>query len=110
MVGTASGFCASTKDIWGLVGSVLRIATIVLIVAVIVFGVVDFGKAVVASKDDEIKKAAKQFIYRIIAVIVIFFVPTLVGAIFNMIGYFNDNVKADYEICANCIKSPSSCK
>ena len=109
-VGTADGFCASTKEIWGLVGSILRIATIVLIICVIIFGVIDFGKAVVASKDDEIKKAAKSIVYRIIAVIVIFFIPTLVSAIFKMIGFFNENVEADYNICADCVKSPNTCK
>ena len=106
-VGTASGFCNETRDIWQLVGNILRIVTIVLIDCVIIFGIIDFGKAVVASKDEEIKKAAKSVVYRIIAVIVIFFIPTLVGAVFKMIGFFNDNLQADYEICANCIKSPN---
>jgi Na+/proline symporter len=110
-VGTASGFCNETRDIWQLVGNILRIVTIILIVCVIIFGIIDFGKAVVASKDEEIKKAAKSVVYRIIAVIVIFFIPTLVGAVFKMIGFFNDNVAADYDICAECIKSPNSgCK
>ena len=111
VVGTANGFCDSTRDIWQLVGNILRIVTIVLIVCVIIFGIIDFGKAVVASKDDEIKKAAKSVVYRIVAVIVIFFIPTLVGAIFKMIGFFNENVASDYDICADCIKSPNSgCK
>lgn len=104
-------FCTRTAEIWQLVGSILKIAQIVLVLAVIIFGVMDFGKAVVASKDDEIKKAAKQIALRIIAVIIIFFIPTLVGAVFSMIGAFSE-VSNDYNKCSACVRSPygAECK
>ena len=105
---TTEGFCENTREVWQLVGTLLRVATIALIVCVIIFGVIDFGKAVVASKDDEIKKAAKQLMFRVIAVIAIFFIPTIVGSIFTLIG--DDNgIKNDYDKCGKCIKSPSDC-
>lgn len=106
-LGTADGFCAGTASIWQLVGNILTIFKIVIPILVLIFGMIDLGKAVIASKDDEIKKAAKGLLIRVVAGLVIFFIPTLVGFIFTIVGSFND-LKADYEICSTCITSPRS--
>ena len=55
-------FCASTANIWQLIGYVLLVFKIVIPILLIVFGMLDLGKAVVASKDDEIKKSIKKCI------------------------------------------------
>ena len=55
-------------------------------VVIIILGSIDLFKAVVASKEDEIKAAQKLLIKRIIYGIVIFFVVTLVKMIFSSIG------------------------
>lgn len=101
------GFCAGTKSIWALVGKVLSVFKIVIPLLVIIFGMIDLGKAVVGSKDDEIKKAAKQLGMRIIAGIVIFFIPTLVGFAFSLADGFNP--EGDYSICQTCITDPDAC-
>ena len=44
----------------------------------IIFGMLDLGKAVMASKEDEIKKGQKTFISRLIAAIILFFVLAVV--------------------------------
>jgi len=99
----AANFCNNTKDIWRLVGNVLSIVRIVLIILIIIFGVIDLGKAVVSSDDGEIKKAAKQFGMRILAGICVFFVPNIVAMAFSL-------VDADaYEVCANCVKKANGC-
>jgi recombinational DNA repair protein RecR len=48
---------------------------------------------------------------RVIAGVAIFFVPTLVGLIFKLIGAFGE-VKGQYDICSACIANPSgdTCK
>ncbi len=97
----AIGFCAKTKSIWLLVGKLLSIFKIVIPLLVIIFGMIDLGKAVVASKDDEIKKAAKSLMMRIIAGIVIWFIPTIVGFAFSLADGFNSD--GDYTICETCI-------
>ena len=81
----------------------------VIPIIIIVFGIIDLGKAVVASKDDEIKKSIKSLAMRAVAGVFIFFVPTLVGAIFKMVGSFND-LKAEYSVCSTCISSPGKCE
>lgn len=95
-----SNFCTQTKDIWHIVGVVMGIFCIVVPLLIIIFGSIDLGKAVVASKDDEIKKAMKQLGMRAIAGIAILLVPTIVGAIFNLVGATGEG---DYEVCASCI-------
>ena len=102
----ALDFCTKTKDVWSLVGKILGIFKIVIPLLIIIFGMIDLGKAVVASKDDEIKKAAKQLLIRIIAGIVIFFIPTLVGFAFSLADGISDT---DYSTCEACITSSSGC-
>ena len=55
-------------------------------VAIVILGSIDLFKAVVASKEDEIKNAQKLLIKRIIYGVVIFFLVTLVRLIFKNVG------------------------
>lgn len=103
----AVNFCSQTKSIWVLIGKILSIFKIVIPLLIIVFGMIDLGKAVVASKDDEIKKAAKQLGMRILAGVVIFFVPTIVGFAFTLADGFNS--EGDYAVCEACITNPNGC-
>lgn len=95
-------------DIWQVIGWILFVFKIVIPIIIIVFGMIDLGKAVVASKDDEIKKALKSLMMRAIAGIVVFFIPTLVGLIFSIVGGFQDDeqVQQAYENCRDCITNP----
>ena len=73
----------------------------------IVWGMLDLGKAVVAAKDDEIKKATKSLAFRAVAGILIFFIPTLVSVIIGMVSNFaSSGAMADYNVCRACISSP----
>ena len=103
----APSFCSSLAPIWQIIGWVLWVFKIAIPIIIIVFGMIDLGKAVVASKDDEIKKSVKSLVMRAIAGIVIFFIPTLVGAIFSLVGEFgSDEYQAEYAICKECITHP----
>lgn len=102
-------FCTDMGEVLQLVGYVLLIFKIAIPVLIIALGMFDFGKAVVAEKEDEIKKQTKRLIYRVVAGIVIFFVPTLVMFVFKQIaGYNTAKVGADFDNCENCILYPNS--
>ena len=105
----APSFCSDLAPIWQIIGWVLWVFKIVIPIIIIIFGMIDLGKAVVASKDDEIKKSVKSLVMRAISGIVIFFIPTLVGAIFSLVGEFkNDPVYTkEYKICKQCITKPN---
>lgn len=100
--------CSDLWQIWQIIGWVLTIFKIVIPIIIIIFGMIDLGKAVVASKDDEIKKSIKSLAMRAVAGIVIFFIPTLVGLIFRMVDSFQE-VEGEYEVCAKCITHPGTC-
>ena len=103
----APSFCSSLAPIWQIIGWVLWVFKIAIPIIIIVFGMIDLGKAVVASKDDEIKKSVKSLVMRAIAGIVIFFIPTLVGAIFSLVGEFgSEEYQDEYGICSDCITHP----
>ena len=64
------------------------------------YGSFDFFKAVVAQKEDDMKKAQKTFIKRIIMGVLVFFVPVFINAIMNLakiawegLGYTSCNFK-----------------
>ncbi len=100
-------FCSGTKDVWVLVGRILGVFKIVIPLLVIIFGMIDLGKAVVASDDKEIKKAAKNLGMRALAGILIFFVPSLVGFAFSLADTFNE--EGDYAVCKECIVNSGTC-
>ena len=62
-------------------------------IILIVLGMIDLGKAVVASKEDEIKAAQKLLIKRAIYAIAIFFVVLIVNLVFGLLS----NAGSDYE-------------
>lgn len=62
----------------------------VLVILVIV-GMIDLGKAVMAQKDDEIKKAEQTLIKRIIAGALVFFVVMIVQTVFGLIAGDEEN-------------------
>lgn len=97
------GFCSDTANIWNVLGYVVTVIKIVIPLALIILGMVDLGKAVVSSDDKAISKSVGALIKRFIAAVVMFFIPTIVSALFNAIDLMNDADEADYNICVQCV-------
>lgn len=78
-------YCADIAPIINLIKKgIIPVFQIVIPIIIILFGMIDLGKAVIASKDDEIKKAQGMLIKRIIYGVVIFLLVFLVTAVFNI--------------------------
>lgn len=108
-IGQTNGFCTDSANIWQVVGYVLLVFKIVIPIILIILGMLDLGKAVVASKDDEIKKSMKSLMFRAIAAVAIFFIPTLIGIVLGLVSNFSDKevgVEEDYIVCRKCITNP----
>lgn len=106
---TAAQFCSDTARIWGVVGWVVFILKIVIPLALIVLGMVDLGKAVIASDDKAISKSVNQLLHRFIAAVVVFFVPTIVSAIFNaVLGTNIGQEGSGINQCVQCVTNVSS--
>ena len=71
--------------ILGVVRAAINVLVFVIPIILIVLGVVDLSKAVVSSKEDEVKKAQKMFFTRVIYAVVIFLIPTIVSLLFNLL-------------------------
>ena len=103
-----TNFCAESADIWQIVGYFLLVFKIVIPIIIIILGMIDLGKAVVSSDEKAIQKSAKTLLIRVLAGILIFFVPTIVGLIFGLVTNFNNEVRTKWEICKSCVVSPTS--
>lgn len=112
-----NNFCSGTVlGAFTTIGWVFFFIKILIPIIIIVFGMIDLGKAVVASKDDEVKKSIKSLVIRTIAGIIIFFIPTILsfiiqlvnnndGSMFNISGQFqNDGSFLD---CTYCLLNPN---
>lgn len=103
------GFCSQTANIWQVLGYVVMIFKIVIPLLLIVLGMVDLGKAVVSSDDKAISKSVSMLIKRFIAAIIVFFIPTIVSALFNALSIMSSEEQADYNTCVQCVTNVGSC-
>lgn len=87
------------KRVLKFVGALLLIAKILVPIILIVFGVMDFSKAMVASDADAISKATKSLLFRFLAGVIIFILPTIVNFVFSTIGKNNTN----FNQCRACV-------
>lgn len=81
-----------------LVSTAILIIKIVVPILLIIFGMLDLGKAVVASKEEEIKKGQQTFIKRVIAAVIVFFVIQIVQLLVGFISNGDQNISR----CFNC--------
>jgi len=100
---TSEYTCGSTNLIFSgtfpyIVSTVITLIKIAVPILLIVFGMLDLGKAVVASKEDEIKKGQQLFIKRAIAAVIVFFVIQIVQIVVRFLA--SDD--ADIANCFNC--------
>lgn len=87
-------YCSDLAPIIKLIKlGLIPIIQIGIPIILIVLGMFDLGKAVVASKEDEIKAAQKLLIKRVIYAVAIFFVVVLLKLVFNMVTRIESNEK-----------------
>ena len=72
--------------------SYLSIIRILIPIVVIVLGMLDFAKAIIASDENKMKESKDKFIRRLIIAVAIFFIPTLLNIIVNVINAAWGNV------------------
>ena len=74
------------KPLWTLIGTIINVIWIGIPIILIILGSIDLGKAVISSKEDEVKKAKKTFINRLLCAVAVFAVVWLVTFIFDQVG------------------------
>lgn len=69
-----------------LTSTIVDLIKIGVPILLIVFGMLDFGKAVMAQKEDEIKKSQALFVKRLLSAALVFFVFIIVEVVFNIVA------------------------
>ena len=82
-----------------VVSTIVMLIKIVVPILLIIFGMLDLAKAVIASKEDEIKKAQMTFVKRLIAAVIVFFVVSLVQLVVRFVAGNDEN---SIMSCFNC--------
>lgn len=103
-----AGFCTNAGAVLQFVGYALTIVKVAIPIIIIIYGIMDFGKAVVASKDEEIKTSAKRLLWRAVAGVIIFFIPSIVLWLFDTISQYTAG-KGGFDNCQKCILTPWNC-
>ena len=100
-------FCGRTSAIWQFVGYGLFALKILIPLIIIILGIIDFAKAVGSNKDEEMRTAAMSILKRVILGIVIFFIPTIISVLFDLLENFTGSVDA-ISACETCLLNPTS--
>ena len=102
------GAASNIKPIWNIVGFIINAIMIGVPILLIIFGMIDLGKAVIASKEDEVKKATKllgkRFLYAVGVFAVVWVVTFILGTVADMAendGNFTYN-EDSWQKCWKC--------
>lgn len=82
-----SGDCGLSARLLVWLNNIMRWVKYILPVIVIIFGILDFIKAIGADKEDEMKKAQKKFITRLIAAALVFIIPLIIEFVLEKMGF-----------------------
>ena len=96
--------------LFSVTSTIILLLEIAIPILLIIFGMLDLGKAVVASKEDEIKKGQQTFLKRVIAAVIVFLVVVVVKLVVSFVASDNPN-SANITNCLECfVNGPSSDK
>jgi len=90
ILGEGSGECGFSERLVTWMLNIFRWVKYILPVIVIVLGILDFIKAIGSDKDDEMKKAQKRFITRLIAAALVFIIPLIIEFVLVKMGFGYD--------------------
>lgn len=88
-------FCEDLGPIISLLKNVVKLIQWGIPIVLILFGMIDLGKAVMAGKEDEMKKAQGTLIKRFIYAVAVFLIVTLVTFAMGLVG------SSDWKDCWN---------
>ncbi len=87
------------------IGRILIVVKIIIPLLLIIYGFIDFGKAIVSSNAETSSKALKRLTTRVLTGVIIFILPTLINFVFGLFPK-----KYHFIDCSECIFKPSSCR
>lgn len=101
-VGNAGGVCGGLDPLVRIIKGLIKYVAIIIPIGLMVFGIIDLGKAVIASDEKEVKAAQSRLIKRIIYAVVIFLVPSLITLLMNLVALGADESETSTTSWARC--------
>ena len=101
---TSEQFCDELAPVLGVVGWVIFGIKVAVPIILIVVGMIDLAKAVVAKDEKDVKGAQQLLVKRAISAAIVFLVATLVGVIMMLVN------GEEYKKCTGCLNRPWQCK
>ncbi len=89
--GSGNNDCGFSQRLGTWIVNIFKWVKYILPVIVIVLGILDFIKAIGADKEDEMKKAQKRFIVRLIAAALVFIIPLILEFVLIKMGFGYDS-------------------
>lgn len=83
------------NQLFNFVATIIRLIKIAVPILLIIFGMIDFAKSVVAKNEDDVKKYRKQFLSRVISAVVVFVIVFIVQFAVNLISSVEDTTNED---------------
>ena len=83
------------NQLFNIVATIIKLIKIAVPVLLIIFGMIDFAKSVVAKNEDDVKKFRKQFISRVVSAIIVFVIVFVVQLAVNLISSVEDTTNED---------------
>lgn len=88
-VGTNS--CGFSEKLLAWIVNILRWVKYIVPVLLIILSILDFIKAMASEKDDDMKKAQKHFVTRLIVAVLIFIMPLIIEFVLDKMGFSADS-------------------
>ncbi len=103
---TCGGTITIDAIVPGVISTAVTIIKIGIPVALIIFGMMDLGKAVMSNDEKEMKAAQAKFIKRCLYAVIVFFVVAIVQFVVGILANNGDSAnKEDITDCIDCFIS-----
>ena len=83
------------NQLFNFVATIIRLIKVAVPILLIIFGMIDFAKSVVAKNEDDVKKYRKQFLSRVISAVVVFAIVYIVQFSVNLVSSVEDTTNED---------------
>lgn len=97
-IGVNCGGLNVPTEITSITSTLYTLVLIGVPIILVVFGMLDFGKAVMAGKEDDIKSSQKLFVKRLISAVAVFLIFALVRMV---VSAFGGDASTDFVTCMN---------
>lgn len=99
------------KDSFVIIGRVIQIIKWIVPFIIIILGMIDFGKAITSDDEKATNKALTALVKRLLSGVIIFFIPTIVLAILNLVDLTKGIENSTrFGGCTRCLFNPDECE